>query len=129
MTEDLTKTYTKKIMDLWKNPKNFGVIDKPTHEYMEANKVCGDEISIQMKVDDNEVIQDVKFFGTGCLVCIISASELTEKIKGMKLKDIRKLKEEDVLKLLDMKISPGKRYCACLALKGVKHCVENKKVN
>jgi len=126
MAKDLMKTYTKRIMDLWKNPKNFGQMDSPTHEYIETNKVCGDEISIQMKVDKKGIIEDVKFFGTGCLVCIISASELTEKIKGMNLEEVKKLTDDDVLKLLDMKIAPGKRYCACLALKGVKHCVESK---
>jgi nitrogen fixation NifU-like protein len=114
--------YTKEILDIWRNPENFGELDNPTHEFIEANNLCGDEISVQMVVKDG-IVKDVKFFGTGCLLCIVSASKLTEKIKGMKVEDVEKMTNEDVLKLLNMKINPKKMYCACLSLKGVQNCL------
>ena len=45
--------YKKEIIDLWRNPKNFGEIDDPTHEYHEFNNICGDEVQIHMEVEDS----------------------------------------------------------------------------
>lgn len=115
--------YDKKILNLWRNPKNFGELENPTHEHAEANPICGDEMSIHLQVE-NKIIKDARFFGTGCLVCIVSASELTEMIKGMKVEDVYKLKNEDFLKILDIEITPLKMKCAGLALDAVKNCLE-----
>ncbi len=120
--------YKKDIMDLWRNPKNFGQLDDPSHEFHEANNLCGDEVQIHMKIEDG-IIKDVKFFGTGCMVCIIFASEVTEKIKGMKEEDVLKMTQDDLLKLLDVNVSKAKMYCACLSLDAVKHCIEQGKIN
>ena len=119
--------YNKKILDLWRNPKNFGELENPTHEYSEANPICGDEMSIHLRVE-NKIVKDARFFGTGCLVCIVSASELTEMIKGMKVEEVSELKNEDLLKLLDIEITPLKRQCACLSLDAVQNCLKKGKI-
>lgn len=115
--------YKEHVMKLWRNPKNFGELKNPTHEYSQMNNICGDEVLIQMKIEE-DVVKDIKFFGVGCLVCIVFASELTEKIKGMKIEDIKKITKDDVLKLLDVDVKPGKMYCACLALEGIQNCIK-----
>lgn len=119
--------YNKKILNLWRNPKNFGELENPTHEYSEANPICGDEMSIHLQVE-NDIVKDARFFGTGCLVCIISASELTEMIKGMKVEEVSELKNEDLLKLLDIEITPLKMQCACLSLDAVQNCLKKGKI-
>ncbi|MFH1311106.1 MAG: iron-sulfur cluster assembly scaffold protein [Nanoarchaeota archaeon] len=119
--------YDKKIMDLWRNPKNFGELRNPTHEHSEPNTICGDEMKIHLKVE-NGIIKDAKFFGTGCLVCIVFASQLTEKIKKMKVEDVLKLRNEDLLKLLDIKITSLKMQCACLSLNAVQNCLKKGKI-
>ena len=119
--------YNEKILELWRNPKNFGELENPTHEYSEANTICGDEMWIHLRVENN-IIKDARFFGTGCLVCIVFASELTERIKGMKVEQVLKLKNEDLLKLLNIKITPLKMQCACLSLDAVQNCLRKGKI-
>jgi nitrogen fixation NifU-like protein len=115
--------YNKQILDLWRKPKNFGELKNPTHEISEANTICGDEMQVHLKVDAG-IVKDASFFGTGCLVCIVFASQLTEKIKGMKVEKVLKLKNEDLLKLLKIKITPLKMQCACLSLLAVQNCLK-----
>jgi len=115
--------YNKQILKLWRNPKNFGELKNPTHEYSEANTICGDEMWIHLRVE-NDIVKDARFFGTGCLVCIVFASQLTEKIKGMKVAEVLKLKNENLLKLLKIKITLLKMQCACLSLNAVQNCLK-----
>lgn len=123
MIKETDSIYKKKVMDLWRNPKNFGDLEDSTHEYVELNDFCGDDLTIKMRVE-NGVVKDVKFFGTGCLVCIVSASELTEKIKGMKVEDIKKLTNEKAFEMVGLDFPKAKGLCAGLALKGIKNCLD-----
>jgi nitrogen fixation NifU-like protein len=115
--------YTKRILELWRNPKNFGELENPTHEHFEANPICGDEMCIHMVVKGG-VVKEASFFGTGCLVCIVFASELTEKIKGKTVDEIMKLTKEELLRLLDIKVTHLKMQCACLSLDAVQNCLK-----
>jgi len=119
--------YNEKILGLWKNPKNFRKLKNPTHEHSEANKICGDNMFIYLRVE-NGIVKDASFFSTGCLVCIVFASKLTEMIKGMRVQDVCKLKKEDLLKLLDLEITPLKMQCACLSLEAVQNCLKKGKI-
>ena len=119
--------YNEKILELWKNPKNFGKLQNPTHKHSEANTICGDEMSIHLQVE-NKIVKDARFFSIGCLVCIVFASQLTEMIKGMKVEEVYELKNEDFLKLLDIEITPLKMQCACLSLDAVQNCLKNGKI-
>ncbi len=119
--------YNEKILELWKNPKNFGKMENPTHKYSEENIVCGDDMTLYLKVED-EIIKDASFFSTGCLICIVFASKLTEMIKGMNVQDVYSLKKEDFLKLLDVEINPLKMRCACLPLDAVQNCLKKGKI-
>jgi len=119
--------YNEKILNLWKNPKNFGKLQNPTHKHSEANTICGDEMSIYLQVE-NGIVKDARFFSTGCLVCIVFASQLTEMIRGMKVEEVYKLKNEDFLKLVDVELTPLKMRCACLALDAVQNCLKKGKI-
>ena len=119
--------YKEEILKLWKEPKNFGELENPTHEHFELNPVCGDEMSIHLRVEDN-IIKDASFFGTGCLVCIVFAAELTEIIKGKTTEQVHQMTNDDLLKLLDIKITPLKMQCACLSLDAVQNCLKKGKL-
>ena len=112
--------YREHILDLYKNPSNFGELKNPTHEHTEHNTLCGDEITVQIK-EDNGKVKDVKFNGSGCVMSMVSASLFTDKIKGMEIKDVEKLGKDDILKLLKIKINPGRMKCVLLPLEAVKH--------
>ncbi len=91
--------YKEHILELYKSPSNFGNLKNPTYEKTAYNSVCGDEITVQLLVK-NGIVKDVKFSGSGCVISIISASMLTDRIKGKTIDSIKKLKAEDVLSIL-----------------------------
>ena len=111
--------YKEHILELYKSPSNFGTLKTATHEKTEYNSMCGDEITVQLFVKGG-VIKDVKFSGSGCVISMVASSLLTEKIKGMKPQEVKMLKGEEVLNLLEIKLNPARAKCALLALEAVK---------
>ena len=107
------------ILDHYKNPRNFGRIEKPTLSHEEDNPLCGDVIGIDLLVKDGTV-EDVKFRGRGCAISQAAASLLTERIKGMSLDDARNIGKDDILGELGIEISPARIKCALLSLKVLK---------
>ena len=111
--------YKEHILELYKSPSNFGTLKNLTHEKTEYNSICGDEITVQLFVKDGAV-KDVKFSGSGCVISMVAASLLTDKVKGMKVKDIKILKPQEMLNLLKLKLNPARVKCALIGLEAVK---------
>ena len=114
--------YKEQILELYKNPNNFGELNNFTHEYHEFNQICGDEIIVQLIIE-NEKVKDVKFNGAGCAISIASASLITDYVKNKDIKEISKLNIEDIKKLLGIEISPGRVKCATLCLEAIKRAL------
>jgi nitrogen fixation protein NifU and related proteins len=111
--------YRDYILDHYRNPRNFGQIENPDAQAEDLNPLCGDQIRIQLKVDDG-VISDLKFSGKGCAISQASTSMLTEAVKGMKLEDAAKLSKDVVLENVGIGISPTRLKCAMLGLRVLK---------
>jgi len=107
------------ILDLWKNPLNFGTLKHPTKKIRVLNPFCGDEINLEINVDKG-IIKEVGFTGQGCAISRAFTSLVTEGIKGKTLEDVKKMTQEDVLKLLNIEISPSRIKCALLPLEAIK---------
>jgi len=116
--------YTENILDLYKNPHNKGNLENPTNESSNINPLCGDEITIQLNIEDNK-IQGVKYHGQGCAISQASASLVTDKIKNMTIEDVKTLNKDDILEMLHIPISPGRLKCALLSLDTVKGALKN----
>ena len=114
--------YREHILELYKNPQNFGMLKDATHKETEYNSLCGDEITVQLQVK-NGVVRDVRFNGSGCVISLVAASLLTDKIKGMKKEEILKLEKKDILDLLGVKVTPARIKCAMLALEATKRAL------
>jgi nitrogen fixation NifU-like protein len=88
--------------------------------YEEENTLCGDRIGMAIKLgtknNKQRTIEDVKFMGEGCAVSLATASMLTEKVKGLSIGAVKKLKKEDILKLLGIELTPTRLKCALLPL-------------
>lgn len=119
------KLYREHILDLYKSPLNFGQLKNPTHEHTETNSSCGDEITINLIIE-KEKVKDVKFSGSGCVISLVSASLLTDRIKNMKIKDIKKINKNEIIKLLKIKINPARMKCALISLSAVKKALDKK---
>jgi nitrogen fixation NifU-like protein len=115
--DDFYKEY---ILDHYRNPRNFGHLEAPTAKAEDLNPLCGDTITMELAVDDDGKVTDVKFSGRGCAISQASASMLTESIKGMPLEDVAKLSQEAVLENVGIGISPARMKCAMLGLKVLK---------
>jgi len=111
--------YRDYILDHYRNPRNFGKLERPDAEAEDLNPLCGDVIGMQLKVDDG-VVSDVRFSGKGCAISQASASMLTEAVKGMKLEDVAKLSKDVVLENVGIGISPTRMKCAMLGLRVLK---------
>jgi len=111
--------YREYILDHYRNPRNFGRLEKPDISHEEYNPLCGDLVGMDFRIEDG-VIADVRFHGRGCAISQASASLMTERLKGMPLEEARKISKEDVLEELGIEISPARLKCALLSLKVLK---------
>jgi nitrogen fixation protein NifU and related proteins len=89
---DLTDLYQEVILDHNRRPRNFRVLDNPTHHAEGYNPLCGDRLSLFLKVD-GDVIADVGFQGSGCAISKASASLMTDSLKGRQVSEARALFE------------------------------------
>src|SRR5919202_3544243 len=112
--------YREQILDHYKRPHNFGHLGDPDLEFEDNNPLCGDELKVELKVDGDRRITDVRFSGQGCAISQASASMVSDEIKGMPVDDLLRLDRSFVLELLGIDISATRMKCALLSLKVLK---------
>ena len=111
--------YREIVLDYYRNPRNRGTLDPADYSYEDTNPLCGDEVRIDLRVEDGRVA-DVKFTGRGCAVSQASTSILTELIQDMPLDEVKALTKDDLLDELGIPVSPARMKCALLGLKVLK---------
>jgi nitrogen fixation NifU-like protein len=89
---DLSDLYQEVILDHNKRPRNYRVLEAPSHTAEGYNPLCGDRLSLFLKVE-GDVIADVGFQGSGCAISKASASLMTDAVKGRPVSDARALFE------------------------------------
>ena len=110
--------YRQQILDHYRNPRNYGELEDPTFSHVGENTSCGDEITVDVELDDaGEVVEDVAFRGEGCAISQAAASLLTDEVRGMTLEELYALDRDDVLELLGVEVTPMRIKCAVLAEK------------
>ena len=115
--------YKENILDHYKHPHNKGTIEDANIKHTENNPLCGDIISVNLKVNGSKV-KDIKFTGTGCAISQAAASMLIEEIKGKTLEEIKNLKTEDIVNMLGIEIGPVRTKCAVLSQVAVKQGIK-----
>ncbi len=73
--------YQEVVLEHKRAPRNFGHLAQPTHQAEGTNPSCGDRIAVQLRLDGSQV-QDIRFTGQGCAICMASTSMMTEAVKG-----------------------------------------------
>ncbi len=112
--------YREEILQHYKRPHHWGVMEQPDLEAEDNNPLCGDELKVMLRVDDAGVVQDVRFDGHGCAISQASASMASDEVIGMKVDDVIRLDKSFVLDLLGIDISATRMKCALLSLKVLK---------
>ncbi|NYT52176.1 MAG: Fe-S cluster assembly scaffold IscU [Candidatus Vesicomyosocius endoextente] len=118
--------YGKKVMDHYENPRNVGVLDKDAKNVgtgMVGAPACGDVMRLQIKIDDNGVIEDAKFKTYGCGSAIASSSLLTQWVKGKTLDEATKIKNSDIAE--ELSLPPVKIHCSVLAEDAIKAAIND----
>ena len=120
--------YSKELIDHYEKPRNVGSMDKDSKEVgtgLVGAPACGDVMKLQIKVDDQGVIEDAKFKTCGCGAAIASSSLITEWVKGKKLDDANKIKNTEIAKHLAL--PPVKIHCSVLAEDAIKAAISDYK--
>lgn len=112
--------YRELILDHYKHPRNKGTLDPHDFSYADENPLCGDQIRIDVRLDEQNRVKEVAFTGRGCAISQASASLLTEHIQGMPLEQVKQLTKADLLELLGIELTPVRLKCALLSLKVLK---------
>jgi nitrogen fixation NifU-like protein len=118
--DDLYRDY---ILEHYRRPHNFGPIEDASAQYEGSNPLCGDRITMQLRVRDG-VVEAVGFTGRGCAISQASASLLTDEIKGKPLADVEAIRADDLLELLGIDISPARLKCAMLSHDTLHHALD-----
>lgn len=116
--------YSEKVMDHFANPRNVGEIENADAVGEVGNATCGDIMRMYLKINENEVIEDVKFKTFGCGAAIATSSMATELIKGKTVEEALKLTNKAVIEALDG-LPPQKIHCSVLAEEAVKEAIAN----
>jgi len=111
--------YREIILEHHKTPHNFGTLDPVDYTAEDTNPLCGDQIRMDLRVQDN-IVTEVAFSGRGCAVSIASASMLTDMVKGMSLDEVRAITKDDMLDEIGIPVSPARIKCATLGLNVLK---------
>ena len=112
--------YREEILQHYKRPHNWGVMEDPDLEFEDNNPLCGDELKVMLRVDDEGIVQDVRFDGHGCAISQAAASMASDEVKGMHVDEVTRLDRSFVLDLLGIDISATRMKCALLSLKVLK---------
>ena len=118
--------YSEKVLDHYENPRNVGKLDAGDESVgtgMVGAPACGDVMRLQIKVNDEGVIEDAKFKTYGCGSAIASSSLLTEWVKGKNLDEAEQIKNTEIAE--ELALPPVKIHCSVLAEDAIKAAVKD----
>lgn len=119
-TMDTTQFDHEKILEHYHHPRNIGHLDAPDFSFEEYNHSCGDQVHIEGHIKD-DIITELVFIGSGCVISQAASSMLTEACKGMSIENALALDKDFMLKLIGISLGPTRLRCALLPLYALKH--------
>lgn len=112
--------YREHIIDRYQNPHFRGELNPNDITFEDSNPLCGDELRIDLRINENNQIVEAAFSGRGCAISLASADMLLEFVQGKSLEEVKRLTKEDILELLGIELGPVRLKCALLSLKVLK---------
>ncbi|MEI6897106.1 MAG: Fe-S cluster assembly scaffold IscU [Psychromonas sp.] len=120
--------YSAKVIDHYENPRNVGSFDKDDKSIatgMVGAPACGDVMKLQLKIDENGIIEDAKFKTYGCGSAIASSSLVTEWVKGKTLEEAAAITNTEIT--AELALPPVKIHCSILAEDAIKAAIDDYK--
>ena len=113
---EFDQLYRELILDHYKNPHNHGLLETSDASAEGQNPLCGDEVSVSVRLGEGGVIEDVGFEGRGCAISQAATSMLTDLVKGRPADDVAAMPKEELLDELGIPLTPVRLKCAILGL-------------
>jgi len=116
--------YSDKVIDHYENPRNVGTLDKDDPNVgtgLVGAPACGDVMRLQLKINDDGIIEDAKFKTFGCGSAIASSSLVTEWVKGKSVEDALKITNAAIAE--ELALPPVKIHCSVLAEDAIKAAI------
>ena len=122
---DLKDLYQEIILDHGKNPRNLGKFDNYNKDAKGNNPLCGDNVHVYLRLNENKKVEDIAFEGHGCAISMASASIMTDMVRGKEEKEVKEsvtdflgmIKEKDSL---ETNILKDDEKTKLMSLSGVK---------
>jgi len=118
--------YSDKVLDHYENPRNVGTLDKDDPNVgtgLVGAPACGDVMRLQLRINDEGIIEDAKFKTFGCGSAIASSSLVTEWVKGKRVDEAMQIKNSDIAE--ELALPPVKIHCSVLAEDAIKAAIED----
>lgn len=112
--------YSDFILDQYESPYHRGHLEHPTIAHQDKNPICGDEIHLEILVDENNRVKEAWFDGHGCAISQAAASILTKEIEGKTLEELQKFQAKEMLDLLQVRLTASRQKCGLLSFKVLK---------
>ncbi|KAF9224295.1 FeS cluster assembly scaffold IscU, partial [Gyrodon lividus] len=122
----LVRGYHEKVISHYESPRNVGSLPKNDIDVgtgLVGAPACGDVMKLQIRVDEDGIISDVKFKTFGCGSAIASSSYMTERVKGLSLEEAAKIKNTDIAK--ELCLPPVKLHCSMLAEDAIRSAIRD----
>jgi nitrogen fixation NifU-like protein len=119
-------SYSQKTVDHFENPRNVGSLDLDDQSVgtgMVGAPACGDVMKLQLKINDNGIIEDAKFKTFGCGSAIASSSLITTLVKGMHMNEAESISNSDIAR--ELSLPPVKIHCSVLAEDAIKAAIKD----
>ncbi len=111
--------YTDFILDEAESPYHRGHIENPTIVHEDSNPLCGDEVHLELLVEDNKV-KEARFEGHGCAISQAAASILSREIEGKSIEELKAFQAQQMLNLLQIRVTASRQKCGLLCFKILK---------
>ena len=118
--------YEKQVIDHFENPRNVGTLDKDDPDVgtgLVGAPACGDVMRLQIKVNDEGIIEDAKFKTFGCGSAIASSSLVTEWVKSKTVEEAEKITNKEIVE--ELSLPPVKVHCSVLAEDAIKAAIND----
>jgi nitrogen fixation NifU-like protein len=118
--------YSEKVIDHMENPRNVGTLDKSDPQVgtgMVGAPACGDVMKLQLKINDDGIIEDAKFKTFGCGSAIASSSLITTMVKGQSVEMAMSISNSDIAS--ELSLPPVKIHCSVLAEDAIKAAIKD----
>ena len=120
--------YSEKVIEHYENPRNVGSLDAADPQVgtgLVGAPACGDVMKLQLKINDDGIIEDAKFKTFGCGSAIASSSLATEWVKGMTIDQAMEIKNTQIVE--ELSLPPVKIHCSVLAEDAIKSAIADYK--